>query len=96
MRITEQQRETIKKLAEQEFGRGTRVDLFGSRTDDATKGGDIDLYIHPADTDSLFEKKLRMVSLLQISLGEQKFDIVLARNPQRPIEQHANTTGIRL
>ena len=45
MRLTPSESQTIAGLARESFGPQTRVFLFGSRTDDAARGGDIDLYI---------------------------------------------------
>ena len=45
MRLSQFEIETINILARKHFGQGTIVNLFGSRTDDLKKGGDIDLFI---------------------------------------------------
>lgn len=96
MRISRQQADIIKNLARQTFGEPTEVYLFGSRTDDSARGGDIDLYIQPARQDSLFRKRLHLTSQLQRALGDQKIDIVIAREPQRPIDIEARAKGIAL
>jgi hypothetical protein len=41
MRISEQEIELIKNLAVKSFGENTKVFLFGSRTADNKRGGDI-------------------------------------------------------
>ena len=46
MRLSKSEIETIKNVAHKVWGDKTLVYLFGSRTDDSKKGGDIDLYIH--------------------------------------------------
>lgn len=78
MRLTEQQVQTIKALVSEEFGSEVRVHLFGSRLDDSKKGGDIDLLVQ---SDTVIDQKLHKASSLaarlQMSLGEQKFDIVV-------------------
>ncbi len=51
--------------------------LFGSRPDDATKGGDIDLYIELPVEDYVYAKKLRFWCELVKRLGDQKIDIVI-------------------
>ncbi|MEA1958893.1 MAG: nucleotidyltransferase domain-containing protein [Chloroflexota bacterium] len=55
MRLTDTQRQTIQNIVTDELGPGVSVKLFGSRLDDAARGGDIDLFIeldepvkHPA------------------------------------------------
>ena len=45
MRLTASQIETIRQAAHQNFGADASVWLFGSRVDDARRGGDVDLYI---------------------------------------------------
>lgn len=41
MRLTENQRQTIKSAVTRVIGEGTRLWLFGSRVDDSKRGGDI-------------------------------------------------------
>jgi len=47
MRLTEYEAASIKKAFAQSFEEG-KIYLFGSRVDDAKRGGDIDLYLCPA------------------------------------------------
>jgi predicted nucleotidyltransferase len=49
MRLSESQIEIINKLAKKYFGPMATVYLFGSRTDENKKGGDIDLFISNDD-----------------------------------------------
>ena len=46
MRLVKSDIEIIKRVASEVWGDQTPVYLFGSRTDNSQKGGDIDLYIH--------------------------------------------------
>lgn len=96
MRLTTAQISTIKRLAKQTFGQPAEVYLFGSRVDDQVRGGDIDIYIDTDARQSLLRKKLRLTSLLQMELGEQRFDIVVRQNPERAIEFKARTRGVHL
>ena len=45
MRLTEAQRQSIKSVVTRVIGEASRVWLFGSRVNDAKRGGDIDLYV---------------------------------------------------
>jgi len=47
MRLSTDQIQAIRQAATAAFGQGTSVWLFGSRVDDAKKGGDIDLLVCP-------------------------------------------------
>jgi len=97
LRLTEREIRAIKELAVEVFGDdGTRVFLFGSKTDPSKKGGDIDLYIIPANRDKLFDKYLRYLAKLKLTIGDQKIDLILQEDPNRPIEKEALEKGIEL
>jgi hypothetical protein len=63
---------------------------------DDKKGGDIDLYIQAADTDIIYEKKIRFLVELDKRMGEQKADVVISSNKNAPIEQLGMKYGIAL
>ncbi len=96
MRLTTEQINIIKTHTKEIFGMHTKTYLFGSRTNDELKGGDIDLYIIPEHKNTLLENRLKLAAILQQQLGEQKIDIIIATDPNRPIEQQALATGILL
>jgi predicted nucleotidyltransferase len=77
MRLEPGQADSIKQIAEAIFGRDAKVYLFGSRTDDTKRGGDIDLYIETSVKEGIYHKKIEMLKELYKNLGEQKIDIVL-------------------
>ena len=78
MRLSEKEKKTIKELANQEFGSGTRVYIFGSRADDTKKGGDIDLFITNKNKKNLTLKaKVSYLARLKSIIGDQKIDFVL-------------------
>lgn len=95
MRLTEFEINAIKQSAQEIFGAKVEVFLFGSRVDDAKKGGDIDLYIKAGAGNDLTHKVKFLVALEQ-KIGEQKIDVVLAVDKNRPIEQQAINTGVLL
>ena len=99
MRLTRKYQTVIKQNVSNIFGANSKVLLFGSRVDDTKKGGDIDLYIVP-DTKSSYEKlyddKIKLLVNLDLELGEQKIDIVIAKDTNRLIEQEALKNGVEL
>lgn len=79
MRLTEHEREIIVTSVRKRFGASASVSLFGSRTDDERRGGDIDLYVTtdlPAGEAQA--AKFHALSDIQIELGDQKVDMVLS------------------
>jgi len=74
MRISEQNREYIRIAFAEHFSEG-ELFLFGSRTDDSKKGGDIDLLIiSPKKFDFKTISNFR-IALLR-ALGDRKIDVV--------------------
>ena len=95
MRLSDKYIKVIKQNFEKVFGDG-ELYVFGSRTDNSKKGGDIDLYIVIDDHNSLFEKKIRFLAGIKRELGEQKIDVIFNTDESRLIEQEAKKWGIRL
>jgi len=79
MRLSTFQRKTIKEVVLSVFGKDSILYLFGSRMDDNKRGGDIDLLISvPGSIENREQKKLEALSKIQLSLGDQKIDMVIA------------------
>ena len=95
MRLKESEISAIKRSFEAVFNEGT-VSLFGSRTDDTKKGGDIDLFLEVRNSSDLFLKKIRFLALLKRQIGEQRIDVVFNEDAGRLIEQEARRWAIRL
>lgn len=98
MRLNPKEAGSIKKAFLEVFQEGTIL-LFGSRVDDSKKGGDIDLYLqlaHPLSPSEQLEKKAQFKLKLYEALGEQKIDIIIAKDQQRSIEKSALSTGVPL
>jgi predicted nucleotidyltransferase len=95
MRLTEFEITAIKQSALETFGPNVEIILFGSRVDDQKKGGDIDLYIK-SQTGNDFTHKIKFLLALEQKIGEQKIDVVLATDKNRPIEQQAISNGVLL
>lgn len=99
MRLNTDQIQAIRYAAKTSFGDEAAVWLFGSRVDDAKKGGDIDLLVRPAPAvaDQLFAKKIHMLTLLERLLGERQIDLVIEQpNDSRSIVAVAHATGIQI
>lgn len=96
MRLTPAEQKSLHDASVRWFGVPPR--LFGSRADDAQRGGDIDLYIEvdlpPQDA---FQRETQMAAELYQTLGERKIDIVV--NTGRldlPIYRVARERGVWL
>lgn len=100
MRITIKEKDVISSSAKQIFGSDTKVLLFGSRANDQSRGGDIDLLIiPPVDTirSEIFSKKIQFLTRVLDRIGEQKMDVIVKYpDDTRGIIQTALNEGIRL
>jgi len=76
MRLTKTEINSIKQLVSQ-FDDCAKVYLYGSRVDDSLKGGDIDLLI--ISPHFSFKDKLKIKSALFYQLGEQRVDVLIAK-----------------
>jgi hypothetical protein len=99
MRLTPDEIAAIKDCAAINFGDGAVVRLFGSRTDDSRRGGDIDLHIVAAAPDlCTFEAECDFLEDLYGRIGEQRVD-ALVQPPgfqPRPIDHIAMNEGVVL
>jgi len=96
MRLTEYEINSIKKAFKEIFESGN-IYLFGSRVDDTKRGGDIDLYLVPSKKfDDERERKIKFLIRLDDYIGEQKIDVIMAKDKNRLIEQEALKYGIKL
>lgn len=79
MRLSDFERETLKRAAIDSFGADVRLRLFGSRADDAKKGGDIDLLVDVGltDPDHIAKAHTRFLKHVYAHLGEQKLDVLI-------------------
>ena len=76
MRLTPHEREVIRRLGLRHLGRAPR--LFGSRLDDARRGGDVDLLIATdLPPGQAARRRTELLADLWLELGERKIDIVM-------------------
>ncbi len=99
MRLTEYQRDCIVENSKAYFGSNSKVYLFGSRTDDNRRGGDIDLFIECEDKYNSLASEIEFLIKLQQNIGQQKIDIIRKSfniDDDRLIAQQALKKGILL
>ena len=95
MRLNARQRQSIILASRHYLGQDASIWLFGSRADDAKRGGDVDLYVETTKTYPL-------MTILQCKLAmEESLDLhvdllVDDRQQSKPIYRIAKTTGVRL
>lgn len=96
MRLTNDQVHTILATVGEQAGRDARVVLFGSRTDDTRRGGDIDLLIESPTPPGLLQRA-RIKSILETRL-QIPVDILAKTSDALPtaFQAIALITGIAL
>jgi len=95
MRITEYQRDTIIE-AVNNIDPNAKIWLFGSRTNDNKKGGDIDIAVFSEIIDKDVMQKIKVIRFICDRIGEQKIDIVTTNSGKEAIFKLAVTEGIQL
>ncbi len=99
MRLSPSQCDAIKQQAVLIFGDRLSVYVFGSRTDDQARGGDIDLFIELYTcTEQAVAKSLQLNAALQALFGMQKIDIIVHQPTDAwfPVHLEAKQYGILL
>lgn len=94
MRLYKEQIQLLKNKL-YSLSKDAKIYLFGSRTDDTKKGGDIDLLII---SDKLTKKDVRLIRVEFFKyFGEQKLDIVLDNGEfKNPFVKHIFKQAIEL
>jgi len=77
MRLSAYEREALREAVHQ-YLPDAQVMLYGSRTDDAKRGGDIDLLIL-TDRDVDLRTRLRIEARMWEKIGEQKIDVLIEK-----------------
>jgi predicted nucleotidyltransferase len=102
MRLRPEDQQPITQAAREVFAPGTAVLLFGSRTDDRRRGGDVDLLIEtpaPMPPAERVARRTRFITKLYRSLDEQRIDAVITTRGEpdaRPVVALARNTGVLL
>lgn len=79
MRLTDDQIQAIRQLAHQVAGSQSRVRVFGSRLDDAARGGDLDLMLEVADpVDNPALMAAQMAARVSRVMHGRKVDVLLS------------------
>jgi len=95
MRLSSAQIQVIQK-AVRKWDESARIYLFGSRVDDSKCAGDIDLLVL---SDHIgFRDELRIKREILDAIGWQKLDLIVEKKqePQCPIAQIAQLSGVEL
>lgn len=99
MRLPRQTQQIIRETVHEIFGIEANVKLFGSRTNDDARGGDIDLLVElPTITAEIERKTIQLTARLQLRIGDQPIDILVLdpSTPRQSIHEQAAMTGINL
>jgi len=93
MRISDYEKDAIVKSVKN-ADETAKVWLFGSRTDDTKKGGDIDIAIFSDKIDMI--QKYYIKYAIEEKIGLQKIDIVVSKSFEKPFFSYAVSQGVRL
>lgn len=80
MRLTAKDIAAIEQAAHETFPPRSTIRLFGSRPDDAQRGGDSDLLVElpaPLTPQELVARRNRFVARLYSLLGERRIDVLI-------------------
>jgi len=95
MRITEYEKNVIID-AVKSVDPVAQVWLFGSRTDDSKKGGDIDIAILSEKINKNVMQEIQVRRFICDKIGEQRIDIVTTNTGKEAIFRLAVAEGIQL
>jgi len=98
VRLTSSQIHTLIDATHKCFGNSANIWLFGSRTDDTKRGGDIDLFIETDLQLGIVNAKLKMREELWLKFGEQKIDLLIRSRHKElsPMHKLAKDSGVEL
>jgi predicted nucleotidyltransferase len=102
MRLSSEEQRQIADAARAVLPSGSRVLLFGSRTDDQRRGGDVDLLVGTTaalPADDTFSLLSRLLAQLYMRLGERRIDVLASVRggpDARAVVQAARERGTEL
>jgi len=71
-----------------------KIRLFGSRVDDKSRGGDIDLIV--ISKTLTYSDKLLLRSRIKEKLGNRKIDLIITEKPETPFARYAFNNSVLL
>lgn len=99
MRLTEHHRQLIRQITATVVGADAEVLLFGSRTRDDARGGDVDLLVRcPRPLPARLQTELQLGAQLERALEGRRVDVLLV-DPQshlQPVHLAAQAEGVLL
>lgn len=96
MRISETEAKMAVNIIRKSLGSNAAVWLFGSRTDDSKRGGDVDLYAETSLEGVLLNETVQAKIALNDLFGRSVDLVVNNHRKSCPIYQIAREQGIRL
>jgi len=99
MRLAPEQRQLIKRTIVNRLGNDATVRLFGSRVNDAGRGGDIDVFVDmPRPVVDRLRVEATLAAELERACDGRRVDVVVAAPncPEQPIHVVARQTGVLL
>ena len=88
MRLKKNEIEAIKEVTKDVFGKNATIRLFGSRTNDFMRGGDIDLLIlcnRSISGSEKYQLKIKFLVQLKKLIGDQKIDVLIEGSQQQSV-----------
>ena len=93
MRLHQTEIQTIKETI-LSLDENAEIYIFGSRTDQTSKGGDIDILVLSQSLS--FGDKLKIKQMIFEKMEEQKIDLIIARDTTSPFVRMAFKKGVRI
>ena len=93
MRLDPHEVETIREEIQQSDP-AAEIYLYGSRTDDSARGGDIDLWVRSSHI--TYRDTLRLLTRIKDRIGWQKIDLTINAGENDVLAQLVAEKGVRL